>query len=46
MRDGWVGINHVTSGASIVSLTANNIVPGIPGGQAAYDAWVEVSVKR
>ncbi len=46
MRDGWVGINRVTSGAPIVSLTANNIVPGIPGGQAAYDAWVEVSIKE
>lgn len=46
MRDGWAGVNHVTSGAPIVPLTANEIVPGIPGGQAAYDAWVEVSVKR
>ena len=44
MRDGWSGVNHVTSGAPIVSLAANNIVPGIPGGQAAYDAWVEVVV--
>jgi anaerobic selenocysteine-containing dehydrogenase len=46
MRDGWFGVNSVTSGASIVSLTANNIVPGIPGGQAAYDAWVEVRRKE
>jgi anaerobic selenocysteine-containing dehydrogenase len=45
MRDGWVGINHVTSGAPIVPLIANGLVPGIPGGQAAYDAWVEVSSK-
>ena len=45
MRDGWVGVNRVTSGAPIVSLAANDIVPGIPGGQAAYDAWVEVSVR-
>ncbi|GER89546.1 molybdopterin oxidoreductase [Dictyobacter vulcani] len=42
MRDGWAGINRVTSGDPIVSTTANNIVAGIPGGQAAYDAWVEV----
>ncbi len=42
MRDGWVGVNRVTSGAPIVSLTALDIVPGIAGGQAAYDAWVEV----
>ncbi|HZR40678.1 MAG TPA: molybdopterin-dependent oxidoreductase [Ktedonobacteraceae bacterium] len=46
MRDGWVDINRVTSGAPTVSLTAHTIVPGIPGGQAAYDAWVEVSKKK
>ncbi len=43
MRDGWAGINRVTSGAPTLPLAANDIVPGIPGGQAAYDAWVEVS---
>ncbi len=42
MRDGWVGVNRVTSGAPIVSLTALDTVPDIPAGQAAYDAWVEV----
>jgi anaerobic selenocysteine-containing dehydrogenase len=42
MRDGWAGVNHVTSGAPVVSLVANDIVPGIPGGQATFDAWVEV----
>ncbi|MBA2394624.1 MAG: molybdopterin-dependent oxidoreductase [Ktedonobacteraceae bacterium] len=46
MRDGWVGVNRVTSGAPIVSLTANDVVPGIPGGQAAYDAWVDVRRKE
>jgi anaerobic selenocysteine-containing dehydrogenase len=45
MRDGWSGINQVTSGAPIVPPSAVNIVPGIPGGQAAYDAWVDVHVK-
>jgi anaerobic selenocysteine-containing dehydrogenase len=45
MRDGWSGINRVTSGAPIVPAAAVNVVPGIPGGQAAYDAWVEVCVK-
>jgi anaerobic selenocysteine-containing dehydrogenase len=45
MRDGWSGINRVTSGAPIVPPAAVNIVPGIPGGQAAYDAWVEVCVQ-
>jgi anaerobic selenocysteine-containing dehydrogenase len=42
MRDGWAGVNRVTSGAPVVPLAANDIVPGIPGGQATYDAWVEV----
>ncbi len=42
MRDGWVGVNSLTNGAEIVPLTANDLV-GIPGGQAAYDAWVEVT---
>lgn len=46
MRDGWSGINRVTSGDAIVPPIANDIVPGIPGGQAAYDAWVEVSLKQ
>lgn len=46
MRDGWARINRVTSGTPIVALAANNIVPGIPGGQAAYDAWVEVAAKE
>lgn len=45
MRDGWSGINRVTSGAPIVPLEALTIVPGIPGGQAAYEAWVEVRAK-
>jgi anaerobic selenocysteine-containing dehydrogenase len=42
MRDGWAGINRVTSSSPVVSLIANNIVPGIPGGQTTFDAWVEV----
>lgn len=46
MRDGWSGVNRVTSGKPVVPFIANNLVPGIPGGQAAYDAWVEVSMKR
>ncbi len=45
MRDGWAGVNRVTSGAPIVSPAASTIVPGAPGGQAAYDAWVEVRPK-
>jgi anaerobic selenocysteine-containing dehydrogenase len=46
MRDGWVGINRLTSGTPVVPLDALDIVPGIPGGQAAYDSWVEVSIKE
>ncbi|HEV2654513.1 MAG TPA: molybdopterin dinucleotide binding domain-containing protein, partial [Ktedonobacteraceae bacterium] len=46
MRDGWVGINRLTSGTPVVPLEALDIVPGIPGGQAAYDSWVEVSRKE
>lgn len=46
MRDGWSGINQVTNGAPIVCSRAVNIVPEAPGGQAAYDAWVEVCVKE
>ncbi len=46
MRDGWTGINRVTSGSPVVSLVANDLVPGVPGGQAAYDAWVEVSMQN
>lgn len=45
MRDGWAGVNRVTSGSAIIPLAANDIVPGIPGGQSAFDAWVEVSAK-
>lgn len=42
MRDGWVGVNQLTSGAPVVPLAAHDVVAGIPGGQATYDAWVEV----
>ncbi|EFH84063.1 molybdopterin-containing oxidoreductase family protein [Ktedonobacter racemifer] len=42
MRDGWAGVNRLTSGAPVVPLAANDAVAGIPGGQATYDAWIEV----
>jgi anaerobic selenocysteine-containing dehydrogenase len=45
MRDGWSGLNRVTSGAPVLSPAASEAVAGIPGGQAAYDAWVEVTRK-
>lgn len=44
MRDGWVGVNNVTNGNPALSPLASDIVDpyGIPGGQAAFDALVEV----
>ena len=44
MRDGWVGVNSVTNGEPALSAAASDIVDpyGIPGGQAAFDAFVEV----
>lgn len=45
MRDGWFGLNQLTSGAPALSITASKAVAGIPGGQATYDAWVDVSRK-
>jgi anaerobic selenocysteine-containing dehydrogenase len=44
MRDGWSGLNQLTSGSPVLTKTASDAVAGIPGGQAAYDAWVEVSL--
>ena len=44
MRDGWVGVNNLTNGDPALSLAASDIVDpyAIPGGQAAFDALVEV----
>lgn len=42
IRDGWFGLNHLTSGAPALSVEASDAV-GFPAGQAAYDAWVEVA---
>ena len=44
MRDGWVGVNNLTNGDPALSPEASDIVDpyGIPGGQAAFDALVEV----
>jgi anaerobic selenocysteine-containing dehydrogenase len=42
-RDGWPGINTLTSGEACLSPEASEgLDPRIPGGQAAYDARVEV----
>ena len=40
MRDGWAGINTLTNGGRAVPDAA---AKAFPGGQAAYEARVEVS---
>lgn len=43
MRDGWAGLNHLTSGEAALSVLASEGLDfRIPGGQAAYQARVEV----
>lgn len=44
LRDGWFGLNHLTSGAGALPAQAVDLVNAqrIPGGQAAYDALVEL----
>ncbi len=43
MRDGWPGLNHLTDGeASLPVHASDGMDPRIPGGQAAYEARVEV----
>ncbi len=45
MRDGWVGVNSLTNGNAALSPRASDLIDPytIPGGQAAFDAMVEVS---
>jgi anaerobic selenocysteine-containing dehydrogenase len=42
MRDGWDGLNRLTSGAAVVPDAGAEIF-GFSGGQAAFDAKVEVT---
>ena len=42
MRDGWTGLNRLTAGDAVLPDTAVDIF-GFSGGQAAFDAWVEVA---
>lgn len=42
MRDGWLGLNALTSGAAVLPDPAVEVF-GFSGGQAAFDAWVEVA---
>ena len=42
-RDGWPGLNTLTSGEACLTPEASEgLDPRIPGGQSAYDARVEV----
>ncbi|MDZ4820778.1 MAG: molybdopterin-dependent oxidoreductase [Planctomycetota bacterium] len=42
MRAGWAGINRLTSCTASMSPEAAMAIPGIPGGQAAYEAMVQL----
>lgn len=44
MRDGWFGVNSLTNGETALSPLASDLIDPymIPGGQAAFDARVEV----
>jgi len=43
MRDGWPGLNVLTSGAPCLEPTASDgLDPRIPGGQASFEAQVEI----
>jgi hypothetical protein len=42
MRDGWEGLNRLTSGAPAIPDEAVDIFP-FSAGQAAFDAMVEVA---
>lgn len=41
MRDGWAGINRLTSGASCIPDTAVDLF-AFSAGQSAFDAWVQI----
>jgi anaerobic selenocysteine-containing dehydrogenase len=43
MRDGWDGLNRLTSGAAVLPDAAVDVF-GFSGGQAAFDAKVEITV--
>jgi anaerobic selenocysteine-containing dehydrogenase len=44
LRDGWFGLNHLTSGAGALSPAQSDLIDParIPGGQSAFDARVEL----
>jgi hypothetical protein len=44
LRDGWFGLNHLTSGAGALDAAQVDLVDAqrIPGGQSAFEARVEL----
>lgn len=48
MRDGWYGMNHLTSGAPALTPEASGLINAllIPGGQAGYHARVDVQLHQ
>jgi anaerobic selenocysteine-containing dehydrogenase len=44
MRDGWDGLNRLTSGAAVVPDAAVDLF-GFSGGQAAFDAKIDVALE-
>jgi anaerobic selenocysteine-containing dehydrogenase len=44
LRDGWFGLNHLTSGAPTLTPEAGDLIDPLyfPGGQAAYSARLEI----
>ena len=43
VRDGWDGLNRLTSGAAVLPDAAVDVF-GFSGGQAAFDAKVEITL--
>jgi len=46
MRDGWAGLNTLTSGAPVMPDAAVDLFAGFSGGQADFEASVDVSKAR
>jgi hypothetical protein len=47
-RDGWFGVNSLTNGEPALAPLASDLIDPymIPGGQAAFDALVEVQLSN
>jgi hypothetical protein len=43
MRDGWAGLNTLTSGASVLPDAAVDLFDRFSGGQAEFEASVDVA---